>query len=289
MASDKKITQDLNQVTIPDDFKDPTVHKVITKKLRHKMVWRSLMLQSSFNYERMQAGGWLYSIIPGLKAIHKNDEDLGYAMLDNLQFFNTHPFDVEFIQGVIMAMEENKSKRSLTRGVKVALMGPLGGIGDALFFLTMLPITAGIGASLSEQGNFFGPILFLLLFNAIRFFLAFWFMDYGYSAGTKAIATMKEQTKKISRAASIVGLAVVGGLTATYVNFKLTGPNATFAPGGIKVSLQTGVLDKIMPALLPLGFTFFCYWLLKKGKSPMFLIVITLIIGLVGGFFKIFA
>ena len=288
MAS-KTDETDVSKVEIPDNFNDPTVHKVLSKKVRHKMVWRSLMLQSSFNYERMQAGGWLYSIIPGLKAIHKNKEDLGYSMLDNMQFFNTHPFDVQFVQGVTMAMEENKSSRSLTRGVKVALMGPLGGIGDALFYLTMLPITAGIGASLSEQGNFFGPIIFLLLFNIIRFFMAFWLMDYGYGAGTKAIATMKEQTQKISRAASIVGLAVVGGLTATYVKFVFNGPNATFAPGGIKVSLQTGVLDKIMPAMLPLGFTFFCYWLLKKGKNPLVLITITLIIGLIGGYLKLFA
>lgn len=52
-------------------YKDPKVEKVIQQKDLNKMVWRSLLLQASFNYERMQACGWLYSILPGLKKIHK--------------------------------------------------------------------------------------------------------------------------------------------------------------------------------------------------------------------------
>ena len=72
------------------------------------MVWRSLLLQASFNYERMQAGGWLYSILPGLKKIHKNKEDLSNSMKLHLEFFNVHPFLVTFVQGLVLAMEENK-------------------------------------------------------------------------------------------------------------------------------------------------------------------------------------
>ncbi|WBX82003.1 PTS system mannose/fructose/sorbose family transporter subunit IID [Virgibacillus salarius] len=37
------------------------------KQLRH-LAWRSLLLQASFNYERMQAAGWLYSILPWIKS-----------------------------------------------------------------------------------------------------------------------------------------------------------------------------------------------------------------------------
>lgn len=284
MASNK--VESKEQYEIPDTYKDPEVKKVITKKDLHKMVWRSLMLQSSFNYERMQGGGWAYGLVPALKKIHTNKEDLSNALLDHLQFFNTHPFLVTFIQGVITAMEENKESRSTIRGIKVALMGPFGGIGDALFWLTLLPITAGIGASLSMQGNIAGPFLFLILFNAVHFGLLFWLMSYGYNTGTKAIATMKENTKKISRAASIVGLTVVGALVATYVAFKF---GVTIHAGKVKVPLQTGVLDKIMPQLLPLLYTFFCYWMLKKGRSPITLIVITVVVGLIGAFFKLLA
>ncbi|MFD1449036.1 PTS system mannose/fructose/sorbose family transporter subunit IID [Oceanobacillus profundus] len=253
------------------------------KQLRH-LVWRSLLLQASFNYERMQAAGWLYSILPGLRHIHKNKKDLSTSMKEHMEFFNTHPFLVTFIMGVILAMEQNKEDRNTIRGIKIAMMGPLGGIGDALFYLTLLPITAGIGASLAIEGNIFGPIVFLVLFNIIHFGVRFGLMGYGYRMGVKAVAKLKEGTKLISRAASIVGLTVVGGLIATYVAFNIS---YVWHSGDAELAIQSDVLDQIMPGLLPLSYTLLIYWMLKKGRSPITMIVITVIVGLVGSFFNI--
>jgi PTS system N-acetylgalactosamine-specific IID component len=276
MGSDK-ITNRAELINAP--YKDNSVAKVLTKKDLNNMVWRSLLLQASFNYERMQAGGWTYNILPGLKKIHKNKEYLSSALLDHMQFFNTHPFLVTFIQSIVLAMEENKERRDIIRGVKVALMGPLGGIGDALIFLTLLPITAGIGASFAKEGNIIGPLLFLASFNFVHFGLRFFLMHHGYNTGIKAIASFKESTKKISRAASIVGLTVIGALVASYVNFNL-GININI--GESVLNLQTGAIDKIMPKLLPLLYTFFCYAQLKKGRSPLMLIGITVALGIIG-------
>ncbi|WMJ82260.1 PTS system mannose/fructose/sorbose family transporter subunit IID [Clostridium sp. MB40-C1] len=259
---------------------EKNTEKVITKKDLNKMAWRSLFLQASFNYERMQAGGWLYSLLPGLKKIYKDDKKgLSNAMKDHLEFFNTHPFLVTFILGIVTAMEENKEDRDTIRAIKVATMGPLGGIGDALFWLTALPICVGIGASLGMQGNISGPIVFLVLFNVIHFGLRFGLMHYGYSTGTKAIKVLKENTKMVSHAASIVGLTVVGGLIASYINFKTT---LVITAGKAKVALQADVLDKILPNMLPLGYAFLMYYLLKKGLSPVKLIGITVVIGVLG-------
>ncbi|CAG9703408.1 PTS system, mannose/fructose/sorbose-family IID component [Clostridium neonatale] len=263
-------------------YKDPSRKKVITNGDLNKMVWRSLLLQASFNYERMQACGWLYGLLPGLKKIHKNKEDLSKSMKDHMEFFNTHPFLVNFIMGLILAMEENKEDRNTIRAVKVATMGPLGGIGDALFWLTALPICVGIGASIAMEGNIAGPFVFLILFNALHFFLRFFLMKYGYNTGVNAIATLKEQTKKISHAASIVGLTVVGGLIASMVKLKTTMVIAVgSAVGDSAVKVQEGVLDAVMPNMLALGYTLLMYKLLKKGYSPVKLITITVIMGIV--------
>ena len=261
------------------EYNNPVPEKVVTKKDLKIMAFRSFFLQASFNYERMQACGWLYSLIPGLKKIHKNKEDLSNSMKDHMEFFNTHPFLVTFIMGLVISMEESKADRETIRAIKVATMGPLGGIGDALFWLTALPIFVGIGASLAMQGNIAGPIVFLLLFNTLHFGLRFGLMNYGYSTGVNAIKTLKDSTKKVAHAASIVGLTVVGGLIASYIALSTT---IVITAGKAKVALQADVLDKVMPNMLPLGYAFLMYYLLKKGLSPVKLIMLTVIIGVVG-------
>ena len=64
-------------------YKDLNPSPHLDQKTLNKMVWRSLFLQASFNYERMQAAGWLYSILPGLEKIHTDKEDLAKSMKHN--------------------------------------------------------------------------------------------------------------------------------------------------------------------------------------------------------------
>jgi PTS system N-acetylgalactosamine-specific IID component len=263
------------------EYHDQTPKKVVTSKDLFVMVWRSLFLQASFNYERMQAGGWLYGILPVLKKIHIDKRDLAKSMRMHLEFFNTHPFLVNFIMGLVVAMEEGKKDQDTIRAIKVATMGPLGGIGDALCWLTLLPITAGLGASMAmgADPNPAGPIVFLVLFNIVHFGLRFGLMNYGYYTGVKAIATMKEQTKKISHAASIIGLTVVGGLIASMIKLKIVW---VLTVGQASIALQDKVFDAIMPNMLPFIYTILMYYLLKKSYSPVKLILFTIVLGLAG-------
>lgn len=260
-------------------YVDKNIENVITKRELNKMTWRSLFLQASFNYERMQAGGWLYGLIPGLKKIHKNKDDLSKSMSMHMEFFNTHPFLVTFIMGIVIAMEENKEHPDTIRAIKVATMGPLGGIGDALFWMTLLPISAGIGASMAVQGNIVGPFVFLIIFNVVHFALRFGLMNYGYNTGVKAIDSLKASTESISRAASILGLTVVGGLIASFIN--LTTP-IIIKTKGSEVVLQELLDVQVMPKLLPLAYALLMYRLLKKDLSPVMLILITVVVGVVG-------
>src|SRR5699024_5446688 len=98
------------------------------------------------------------------------------------------------------------------------------------------------------DGYLLCTVLFVLLFNIIHFGVRFGLMTYGYKTGVKAIDKLKEGTKQISRAASIVGLTVVGGLIATYVSFKI---DYVWKQGESELNIQTDVLDEIMPAMLP--------------------------------------
>ncbi|PJE77444.1 PTS system mannose-specific EIID component [invertebrate metagenome] len=265
-----------------DEYQDKAPGEELTRKDINKMAWRSLALQASFNYERMQAGGWLYGLIPALRKIHKNETDMSRSMQLHMEFFNSHPFLVSFIMGVVLAMERSKERLSVIRAIKVAMMGPLGGIGDALFWLTLLPICAALGVSLAMEGSLAGPVLFLLLFNVVHFGLRFGLAHYGYNAGSKAISALKEHTQKFSHAATIVGLTVVGGLIASFVQLNLT---AVVEVGKASINLQEDLFDPIMPKLLPLLFTLFVFSFIRKGFSPLKIIGGIVVFGLCGSYF----
>ena len=80
----------------------------LDQKTLNKMAWRSCFLQASFNYERMQAAGWLYSILPGLEKIHTDKDDLAASMTHNMEFFNIHPFLVTFAMGICLSSSRTR-------------------------------------------------------------------------------------------------------------------------------------------------------------------------------------
>ena len=266
------------------NYRDLAPAKPLDKGTLNKMVWRSCFLQASFNYERMQAAGWLYAIIPGLKKIHTNKEDLAASMEHNLEFFNTHPFLVTFVMGIVLSLEQQKADIPTIRAVRVAAMGPLGGIGDAIFWLTLVPITAGITANMALQGSVMGPILFLLIFNIVQFFVRWYLMHWSYELGTKAVSVLTANAKEFTHAASILGIMVVGALTC---NYGATSIRIQHVNGDAIINVQ-GILDGILPMLVPLALTLLVYFLIKKFNFTAVKCIVTLlIVGIVGCAFGI--
>ena len=235
------------------------------------MVWLSCFLQASFNYERMQACGWLWGILPGLQKIHTNKEDLKASMAHNLDFLNTHPFLVTFVMGIVLSLEQNKADTQTIRSVRISAAGPLGGIGDALFWLTLVPITAGLTANMAMEGQIIGAILFL------RFGLMYW----SYGLGTKAVTLLTSNAKEFTRAASILGIFVVGGLIANYGSTTVR-----LIVGDTQINIQS-LLDGVLPKLIPLLITLGIYVLIKKGWTPVRCIILILVCGIVGCAFGI--
>ncbi len=260
-------------------YKDTTPAQPLTKKDLNRMVWRSLQLQSAFNYERMQAAGWLWCILPGLEKIHTNKDDLSASMKHNLEFFNTHPFLVTFVMGIVLSMEQSKADINSIRAVRVAAMGPLGGIGDALFWFTLVPITAGITAGMAINGSVFGPVLFFLITFGVQMALRFWLMNWSYEMGMGAIEIMTKNAREFTHSASLLGVFVVGALTC---NYGATTLGMEIPNGDSPIVLQK-LLDGVLPAMLPLLLTMMCYNLIKKKKwSPTKCIGLLLVIGIVG-------
>ncbi|WP_019615647.1 PTS N-acetylgalactosamine transporter subunit IID [Psychromonas ossibalaenae] len=281
MGSSKNSKLNSESIVGEDEYQDQSIGTELTRTDINKMAWRSLLLQASFNYERMQAAGWLYGLLPALNKIHTNKEDLSKAMKGHMGFLNTHPFLVTFVMGIILAMERSKQNVSSIQSTKIAIGAPMGGVGDAMFWLTLLPICGGIGADLALNGSIMGAVVFFLLFNVVHFSLRFGLAHYAYRMGVSAIPIIKANTKKVAHAASIVGMTVIGALVATYVNLSTT---LEITAGDAVVKIQADVIDKLMPAFLPLLYTLTMFALVKRGWSPVRLIVLTVTLAVVGKF-----
>lgn len=129
------------------------------------MFIRSNFLLGSFNFERVQALGYCFIMIPAIKRLYGPGAERNEALKRHLEWFNTQPFCSAPILGVTAAMEEEKANgaqidgKSIS-GVKVGLMGPFAGVGDPIFWGTIRPVLAALGASLALGGSIFGAVYY---------------------------------------------------------------------------------------------------------------------------------
>lgn len=244
----------------------------LTKKDLNKAVWYSILLQGTFNYENYQGLGWCAMLAPTLKKLFKGrPEELRQALHDNTAFFNTQPVVSTFLQGLTLSMYESKEEFSTINNVRLSLFGPLAGIGDSIFWFTLLPIMVGICSSMAVGGNLLGPTVYFLVYIAV-FCTRFFFIRLGYNTGSKAVSQIGERTKDLAAAASILGNTVIGALIATYIEFSV---NISLPAGeGEPLNLQEAFFDMIIPNLLPLLITLLIYFLIrKKNISPTMIIL----------------
>ena len=290
----------------------------LSKKDRMSVAWRHQFLQGSWNYERMQNGGWCYSIIPAIKKLYKTKEDRAAALERHLEFFNTHPYVASPILGVTLALEEERANGApvddvTIQGVKVGMMGPLAGIGDPVFWFTVKPILGALAASLAMSGNILGPIIYFLGWNIIRMAFMWYTQEFGYKAGSKITEDLSGGLlQDITKGASILGMFILGSLVNRWVSISFAPTVSTVkldkgayiewdklpaGAEGIKSALEQQAaglsltsskvttlqdnLDSLIPGLAALCLTLFCMWLLKKKVSPIIIILGLFVVGIV--------
>ena len=249
---------------------------------------RSNFLQASWNMERMQGLGYCFGMVPILKRLYEGEE-LKQALKRHLEFYNTQPFVTAPIIGITAAMEEKKADGAdipdgVINGIKVGMMGPLAGVGDPIFWGTLRPITAALGASIAMSGSLLGPILFFVLFNLVRLLVRWYGISYGYSKGTDIVQDVAgNKLQKLTEGASILGLFVMGALVNkwTSVNIPIVVSEITNAKGEHVVTTVQGILDSLMPGLVPLLLTFMCMGLLKKKVNAIWIIFGLFALGIV--------
>lgn len=255
------------------------LEKKLTKSDLTSMFIRSNFHQGSWNYERMQALGYCFAMVPVIKRLYTGDERK-QAIKRHLEFYNTQPFVTAPILGVTAAMEEQKANGAdiddgAINGLKIGLMGPLAGVGDPIFWGTLRPVAAALGASIALTGSILGPILFFVIFNAVRLAIRWFGVSYGYSKGTTIVADMAGgRLQKLTEGASILGLFVMGALVNrwTSINVPIVVSTIAKADGTTAITTVQTILDSLLPGLLPLLATFACMKLLKMKVNAVWII-----------------
>lgn len=219
------------------------------RKFLRKAFWRSATLYAAVSPAKQGASGFCYSLMPALNHFYKDPEKKKEALSRSMSYFNTTvPFST-FIMGLVASMEkENSEKPDFD--------------------------TASINA---VKSSLMAPLVFLILFNLPSILVRYYGTFLGYKLGSQYIQKVYASglMNILTKAASTVGLIMVGGMTAQMVTF--TSKLEVSMKGESVMNLQN-MLDQIFVGIVPLGITLLCYYLLKKKNVSITVLILGVIV-----------
>lgn len=261
----------------------------VDKKMLRSVFWRSWTLNASrTGATQYHALGFIYTLLPVINRYYKTPKDQSAAIVRRTTWFNATMHINNFIVGLVAAMEHQNSEdpnfdpNSIT-AVKASLMGPISGIGDPFFWGILRVIAAGIGISLASTGSVMGAILFLLLYNVPAFLVHYYALYTGYAIGASFIKRLYQSggIKILTKVASLLGLLMMGSMTASTVKFKTI--LQVSVNGSKEVMKIQSYLDQLFIGLVPITITLLAFWLLRKKVNVNIIMFGIMILGIVLG------
>lgn len=250
--------------------------------------WRAWMMYnlSSMSFERLESFGFCLGMMPALKKLYPGKAERTEAMKRHASFYNTEPQLGAIINGLAVGLEEKRANGERIDGetintLKVGLMGPIAGIGDSMIPGMLVPILLSIGMALAAGGSVLGPLFYIISFNAIVITGSYMLFMKGYRMGTGSVeALVSSESVKLREALSLLGVFVMGGVAASYVNLS-TGLDFVTSDG-VNIQLQAmldGIFPKLMPLLVVLGTW---YLMARRNVSPVKAMLGLLVVAFVG-------
>ena len=213
----------------------------IRKRDLLKVLLRSFYIQSTWNSERLLGLGFCFCLIPIARRLFKNKEELIDFLQRHLGFFNSHPYLATYALGAIANIEEQAyvkkwgDKRPITV-FKTRVIGPLGALGDALFWQLFRPILGIVGIVLLSVIGTWGAALYLLAYNAFHFGIRVKGLIDSYSKGFDIVRDISmRRTQKYFRIIKYLFASMLGLGLAIIMN------NLVYEPGSWKGLLVFGI------------------------------------------------
>lgn len=281
-CADSAAGGDLGEPSGPDTFrtaaKGSTVSEKKLRRISRRTALRAYLLQNGYNYGNYEGLAYANIMFPALKKLCKNDEELRRELKDSLGYCSVNPNFLPILTSFqIVAFHQGIPAKD-TRDIRLALMGPLAGIGDSMVQFCFAPVFSTIGASMAAEGMMAGPAVFLLGMNLLLLGLKLFNEALGYRLSMSFTDNLKDSLAPVSQGARMIGSAVIAGLAVECI--KVETP-IRFSRGGEMVFGLQDFLDTLLPGILPVLFTGCLFYLLRVKKWSMYrLIGITLVAGI---------
>jgi len=244
-----------------------------------------------YNWQRLQGTAFAHMMVPIIERLYDTKEEISAALKRHLVFFNTQPTFGAIIHGIAAALEEERANGAdisdeAINGLKTALMGPLAGLGDTLQQGLVVPIMLSLCIGIAMEGNFLGPVMYIILLCAFEWVVSYLAYFSGYRWGKDAIDRLLSGglMQTVTTAASIVGLIVAGVMMVRFVNVKVP---VTITTGDLSINVGTDILDRILPGLPALVTTLLVWRALQKKVSANKIVLVIFVVGFVGGWLGI--
>jgi mannose PTS system EIID component len=154
---------------------------------RFQALLRLFAVQGTWNYERMLGVGMGYAAEPLLEDLKAVDPVRhGEAVVRSAEFFNCHPNLAGLALGATTRAEYEGVPGPQIVRLRTALCSPLGSMGDQLFWAGLVPSLIGFTLVAIVLGaGTWAILLFLLAYNAVRVWTAYWSLQTGMASGMK--------------------------------------------------------------------------------------------------------
>lgn len=258
--------------------------KVLDNKVLRKVLLRYVMSrQTCFNYETMQSGPWVWSMLPAMQELYSDDE-IAEKNKDYFKFFNCHPWFGQLILMATLAIESTREDGATLTAldVRTSLMGPLAGLGDAIVWVLLPTVLGAIAGYQAQQGSIVG--MFIAMAANIALWFVFWKLAIPvYRTGVSFITAKADSLRNLTEVCSILGIIVLGAMVATTVNVKFA---FSWQVGDLKQNLND-LLNTIIPCFGNVVTVAILYWALglKKVKSSSLIwivIIVAIVLGAIG-------
>ena len=262
----------------------------LDRKTLNQIFVRSFFADASHNGETASSAGWCWALMPGLKQIHKNEDDLALAMGHELEYVSAASPVSTFAMGVTLALEQQKSDLETIRSVRTAASAAADAFGRALFSYVVIPVSAIGCCALAANGSMLGVVLYFLVLALLSAGLRYGMLYLGYSKGVRAAESLTRHSEALKHAARLAGIFMLGAMTFLFV--RGLEPDL-FAQSQYQTVSLAEALDEVLPGILPLAVIAVVWHMLtKKNRSLLqcFLVLLAIsligaLLGLFGGFF----